>query len=305
MPEGLRLATAAMGTRFELLLPGPDSVERRAAGEAALEEVELWHSRLSRFAPDSLVSHLNRTAHATPFRLDRETFALFSDALAVHRDSGGAFDITVAPLLEAQGFPPSAVGGAGPVRGGALRLDARAGTVWFTQPGISLDLGAIAKGHALDRAAALLRASGIESALLHGGTSSVVAIGVPPAGGGWRIALGPEGRAGTLTLRDEALSVSDATSQRSRGREGGHILDARSGKPSTWTGLVAVIGPSARLCDAWSTAVVAQGTKPSGFPRGYQVIRQHSRSPGRGAAVPDRRGPAAPTRWRFPGFRRA
>ena len=272
--SALRLATAAMGTRFELVLGSPDPESLRPAGETALEEIELWHRRLSRFATDSLISHLNRTASKAPVRLDGETFALFTDALRVFRDSDGAFDLAVAPLMERHGFAPSAVPGLEWVSSTAIRLDSKARTFRFTCPGVSLDLSAIGKGHALDCAATLLRAHGVGCALLHGGTSSVVAIGAPPGEPGWRVALGPQGRAGTVTLRDEALSISDASSQTTRA--GGHIVDARSGRPAAWQGIVAVIGPSARLCDAWSTALVALGAVPSTFPRGYQALRHHA-----------------------------
>ena len=69
----LRLAVGAMGTRFELvLLAGRGDL--RAAGEAAIDEIETWHRRLSRFAPDSLVSHINREAARAPVRLDRDPF---------------------------------------------------------------------------------------------------------------------------------------------------------------------------------------------------------------------------------------
>ncbi|HEX9755223.1 MAG TPA: FAD:protein FMN transferase [Gemmatimonadales bacterium] len=269
--SALCLATAAMGTRFELVLGGPHPESLRPAGETALEEIELWHRRLSRFATDSLISHLNRTASKAPVRLDGETFALFTDALRVFRDSDGAFDLAVAPLMERHGFAPSAVPGLEWVSSTAIRLDSKARTFRFTCPGVSLDLSAIGKGHALDCAATLLRAHGVGCALLHGGTSSVVAIGAPPGEPGWRVALGPQGRAGTVTLRNEALSVSDASSQTARA--GGHIVDARSGCPAAWQGIVAVIGPSARLCDAWSTALVALGVVPPTFPRGYQALR--------------------------------
>ena len=82
-----------MGTRFEIVLPdsprGPSGARLRAAGEAAIDEIETWHRRLNRFAPDSLVSHLNRGL-TSPLPLDRDTFDLFDDALAVWRDSWGA-----------------------------------------------------------------------------------------------------------------------------------------------------------------------------------------------------------------------
>lgn len=259
----LRFAVAAMGTRFELLLGAgePDGMGR-AVGEAVIEEIEGWHRRLTRFAPDSLLSHINRTAADTAVRLDAATFALFEDALAVFDESGGAFCITRAG------------------RSGEIELDARARTVRFRGRGIALDLGAIAKGHALDHAVALLREHGVRNALLHGGTSSVVALGTPPGVAGWKVALGRDADAPTVTLRDTALSVSTTT-----GAGGGvagaapHILDPRSGIAAGGAELAAVIGPSARLADAWSTALAVLGTRPPALAANWTTcIRTHGRS---------------------------
>ena len=101
--QPLRLAVGAMGTRFELvLLEGRDSL--RAAGEAAIDEIEMWHGRLTRFAADSLVSHINREAARGPVRLDRDTFELLHDAVRVWRESEVAFDITIAPAMTRSGM---------------------------------------------------------------------------------------------------------------------------------------------------------------------------------------------------------
>ncbi len=253
VPVGLvpqRFATAAMGTRFELVLGTLEpAVRSRAIGEAVLEIILDGHRRLSRFAPDSLVSHINRCAHAQPVRLDRDTFALFVDALAVHRQSGGAFDIAFA-------------GGRGCSR--AVELDAGTQTIRLARADAALDLGAIAKGHALDLAVRLLREHDVTCALLHGGTSSVAAIGTPPGSTGWRVALGgPGGR--TVELRDAALSVSGPAGPGSvdgRGTRPPHIVDPRSGTAVDDRALTAVVGPSARLADAWSTAIAVLGEVP-------------------------------------------
>lgn len=260
-----------MGTRFELWIEAGRG-DLRAAGEAACDEIEGWHRRLSRFAPDSLVSHINRSACERPVRLDRETFSLFADALAVWRATGGAFDIAVAPHMAAHGYAPSSVAGDGRAsRSEAIVLDPDAWTIHFTRPGVSIDLGAIAKGHAVDAAAAVLRESGVTSAILHGGTSSVGAIGAAPGGEGWRVAVGREKPTRILAITDGSLAVSDPLSQAGPDR-GGHIVDPRTGSPVSRAASVAVLGASARLADAWATAIVVLGNVPDSFPAEYQAF---------------------------------
>lgn len=267
-----RLATAAMGTRFELVLDG-DPVCARAAGEAALEVIDRCHRRLSRFEPSSLVSHIRRTAWQSPVRLDADTFRLFADALDVYRASGGAFDITVGNTMERLGFHPvSSDTPASESSSDSIILDARGRTIALRDPHTGIDLGAIAKGHALDLAARVLREAGIERALLHGGTSSVLAIGAPPGVAGWCIALGGASR--TITLRDNALAVSGAAGRTKAvaGTVTGHIVDPRTGRGLAPGAFAAVTGPSARLCDAWATAITVLGRRPVSMPSDYQTF---------------------------------
>jgi thiamine biosynthesis lipoprotein len=269
MNEPLRLACSAMGTRFELVLTDPNL---HPTGEAALAEIERWHQLLNRFAPDSLVSHINRTAAFRPVRLERDTFALFKTALDVWRASGGAFDITVAPLMARHGFADSSVSTRqGRVGADAIVLDDSDWSIRFSRAGTSLDLGGIAKGHALDCARALLREAGVASALMHGGTSSAIAIGTPPGDSGWRIAIGSATDPPVVMLRDEALSVSDAGSQISPTGHN-HIVDPLLELASPEGGTMAVIGPSAAIAEAWSTALAVLGRVPAAFPAAYRCV---------------------------------
>ena len=243
-----------MGTRFELVLGGEDPAALRPVAEAALEEIGACHERFNRFDGASLLSHIHRAAAAKPVPLDTDSFALFTDALAVWRASGGAFDPTV-PARSME----------------AIVLDPAHRTLALTQPGVSLDLGAIATGHALDLAARLLREHGVTSAFLHGGTSSALGIGSPPEGT-WRVAL-QDGH--TVDLTDAALSVSAVWAENPH-----PTIDPRTGLALTGSRQVAVIGPSARLADAWSTAILVLGERPATVGPEWTVHLHGGRNPG-------------------------
>jgi thiamine biosynthesis lipoprotein len=141
-------------------------------------------------------------------------------------------------------------------------------TVRFDKEGVMLDLGAIGKGYAIDRAAEALREAGMTSALLHSGTSTVYALGKPPDGETWKVAIESPTGAGatpellaTVPLQDEALSVSAVwgKSFEHEGKTMGHVLDPRAGRPVSNAVLAAVVLPSAMETDALSTALLVVG----------------------------------------------
>jgi thiamine biosynthesis lipoprotein len=289
-----------MATRFEWILRGSSPERLRAAGEEALDEVDALESALSRYRTASDIGRVNAGAATGPVRVSPGTFRLLERARELTGATAGAFDITVGALLRAWGF----VGGVG-VRPSAeaLRqardasgwhrvvLDASDVSVTFTVPGVELDLGAIGKGHALDRALDLLVESGVAHALLHGGTSSILTRGSAPDGRAWRVGLpdpeddGSQGQGfaaspkakpvpRTIELHDESLSVSAVwgRSFRDGAEEFGHVLDPRTGVPVRRARCAAVIGPEALVSDALSTAMLVLG------PEGRTLIE--SQAPG-------------------------
>lgn len=316
----LRLATHAMGTRFEAILCGDlPGAGLRAAGEAAIEEIEHWHNRLSAFQPDSLLSHINRHAFGRAVRVDPEVVELLALARRVFEQSGGAFDPAIAPAMRGLGFHPAPAWGevdpsgsmvgancAGPDRQASaavcaparatmaeVLLDPAARTVRFGRAGLALDLGAIAKGFAVQRAVDVLRQAGVRSALVHGGTSSVAAIGCAPDGSPWRVRVaggeveheaargGAGGACGggpVVELCDRAMSVSAPRGRvivapASAGEEQlTHIVDPRSGRPTAGVRTACVVADDAACADAWSTAIVVLGGRPAGCPAGVEVI---------------------------------
>jgi len=282
------LATHAMGTRFELVLDGDDPLRLRTVGEAALREVTECHRRFNLFDPGSWLNTLNRRAADGPVELDGLTFELLDVCRQVHRDSGGAFDITVAPLMHAWGFH-SASGSADRtaikkarerVGMGLVQLDQETKSLRFTRPGVALDLGAVAKGFAIDLAIERLCEHGVTCALLHGGTSTAAAIGSPPGQNGWRVKVLAGNDAcssvedSTVTLKDSAMSVSAPHGRviEADGQTLGHVLDPRTGRPATRGGFAAAVGESACLTDAWSTALLVLGHTPDTLPNTLRTI---------------------------------
>ena len=197
MPS-LRLALSAMATRFEIVLHGDKPASLRAAAEEALEEIERLEAQLSLFRPSSEIAHLNARAAKEPVRVSPALFALLQRARKLSEEAAGAFDITIAPLVRCWGFrdgtghlpDPAALAAVRATVGMSLvQLDPGNLTVRFLRAGVLLDLGAIGKGYAVERAAEILREAGVTSALIHGGTSTVEAIGHPPDAETWKIAV--------------------------------------------------------------------------------------------------------------------
>lgn len=257
-----------MGTRFEFVLSGGNA---RDAAAAMQEEVLALHERWSVFRKDSFISHVNREAARDHVRLDADTWEVLRLSRAVWLASHGAFDITIGSLMRSHGFRDEAGENSETECSwgmSAVEIDDNARTVVFTRPGITLDLGGIAKGYALDRCAAIARECGVERALMHGGTSTVVAIGAPPERPGWAVKLTGGDSPPHVNLCDAALSVS-AGHSRSIIRDGrtlGHIIDPRSGEPIEALGSAAVIASSAAAADAWSTAIFVLGEPPPSAP---------------------------------------
>lgn len=223
----LLTATNALGTRVELAIDAPDSPALRAVADASIDEIHHWHDRLSKHLPHSYLSHINRSAFEKPVALDEDLYNLFSLTDRVHRATDGAFDPTLAGAWRA-----------------SVSLCAATRTIRFLRPDVALDLGGIAKGFALDRAAAFLREHAVDSAFLHAGTSAVIAIGDVPH----QIGVRTERAVDTVKITDTSLSVS---AQRGRA----HIVTDNLGASLLRTSLV--VGASCAECDAWATAIVA------------------------------------------------
>ena len=277
-----------MGTRFEFVLLGSDEVRLHAVADEAIEIVERWDRLLSIFRPDSVATQLNRNAVHGPVPVEADVFDLLQVCAQMWNDTNGAFDPTVAMRMKALGFhdgdSPSMVDDASSQLEApgmaAVILDERAQTVYFESPNVALDFGAIGKGRALDDVAALLENYDITDALVHGGTSTVIARGAPPAWNGWKVGLQDPREPSNappiavVELLDGALSISAHHGRvLNDQRQSGHVLDPRTGQAAERTvEFAACIGTTGVSVDAWSTSCLVAGGRHASLPEEMTII---------------------------------
>ncbi|MCR4414561.1 MAG: FAD:protein FMN transferase [Thermoguttaceae bacterium] len=283
----IHVSRQAMACQFEALFNAGGHSDVTTAGVQALELVGALEAQLSYFRQESDISRINRAAALEPVEVEPRLFDLLRLAMTLHRQTGGAYDITATPLWEIWGFArrkgtlpdDEAIAHAKELVGGDLvDLDPDRSTIRFRRPGVKLNLGSLGKGYALDCAAEVLEAAGIGDFLLHAGQSSILARGTrleagPETAGesrpGWTVGiphpLRPDRRWAEVRLHHRALGTSGGAFQSFRhgGKRYVHILDPRTGRPAEGTIAVTVLAPTAALADALSTAFFVMGPEPA------------------------------------------
>ncbi len=266
--------TFVMGTRAWVTLYGFDEEEaERIAGEA-LREMHRIEGLMSTWRETSEISILNAQASGTMQPVSRELYTVVDSAFHYAELTGGAFDITVRPLVRLWGF-----------QGGTARMPAGAeidtalthvgyGRVMLDEalPGISLpsgmelDLAGIAKGYAVDRCIALLKDRGVTSALVNLG-GNIYALGTPPGRNSWAVGIrearGARSTVGAIMLQNSAVATSGNYENfvEIDGKRYGHIIDPRTGRTVNNMLSVTAVAPTAVAADALSTGLFVMGTE--------------------------------------------
>jgi thiamine biosynthesis lipoprotein len=245
----------AMATLFEVWLGGDDDEHLSAVGEAILDEVKRIEKLLSRFDPTAELARVNREAYHHPVLVDHELFAILLDCQSRCQQTRGYFDI-----CRAARFPE------------AVRLQPNR-TVRLLRPEAALDLGGYGKGYALDAAAAILQRFGVTSALLHGGTSSILAHGVRGPNQPWKIGIRNPFREDTeeltaLRLNDCGFSCSATFSPDSPESD---LVDPHTRESPAEQVACVVITPTAVEAEVLSTGLLAMGK-----PRAMRYLDEES-----------------------------
>jgi thiamine biosynthesis lipoprotein len=273
--EATRLSMACV---YAIEAYGPDADALPRAIEDALDEVDRIDRLMSHYKADSPLSRVNREAARHPVTVEAELFDFIADAMRYNRDSDGAFDITVGPLMKAWGFfrgdgrmpsPDDLAAARRHVGPEHVILNETTKSIRFDDSGVELDLGGIAKGYAVDRVVRLLREHRISAALISAGGSTIYALGSPPGRDGWDVMiqdpLNPQKIARTVRLKDRALSVAGSSEKsfESGGVRYSHIMDPRTGRPVQGVLSVAVLASSGTAGDALDDAFFVLGPEQS------------------------------------------
>lgn len=275
----LEMSGPTMGTTFTVKVvqpanaPVPDD-ELKDTVAAALDRVD---TLMSTYRPDSEVSRFNASATTDPFPIAPETAEVLACALKVSEQTVGAFDVTIAPIVNAYGFGPEGRRTSTPTDEelealraktgySKLELDVDAPSVRKTQPDVTLDLNSIAPGFAADLIGRGLEAHGIENYMVEVG-GEIRARGTNYEGEAWRAGIEKpaEGeRTVQRALPLENLSLATSGDYRDFYMQDGvrisHTIDARTGRPVTHNlASVSVLHEDCMWADAYATAITALG----------------------------------------------
>ncbi len=233
-----RFSHQAMATTFEIIIQHDDARYAKQAAGQAFAELDRLEGELSRFIENSDVSRIHNLPAGRPLLIGLAAFECLQLATRIHAETDGAFDITVGSLLECWLNQDKTL--RNPSEGelnlarqrtgmNLIRLNKAKYTVELLASPVQIDLGGIGKGYALDVMAELLREWSIDTALIHGGFSTVLALDAPAGTKGWPLTLSnPLDRRETLAhvhLQHSAVSGSGV-------QKGQHIIDPRTARPA-------------------------------------------------------------------------
>lgn len=267
-----------MGTRIAVELWATDAAHGEALITRVMDEMHRVDVLMSTYKPASQVSIINDRAAREPVVVDADLFGLLQTALDYSRVTEGAFDITYASVGYLYDYrrhirpDDAAIAAALPaVDYRHVVLDPKARSVRFTQPGVRIDLGGIAKGWAVDRGIDILRTAGVERAFVTaGGDTRIIGdrFGQP-----WIVGIRDPREEGKVAVRiplsDAALSTSGDYERffEADGVRYHHILSPSTGRPASAVRSVTIIGPTATRTDGLSKTIFVLGIE-----KGMQVL---------------------------------
>ena len=262
-----RFTHEAMATVFEIVISGQDKTYACQAAMAAFDELDRLEGLLSRYISNSEISQLNRLQVGKSLPLSLETLECLTISIDIYEQTNHAFDITVGSLLKClldkdrnllTPTPEQLKIAMEHTGSDLIKLNQDEFAVQILTSPLKVDLGAIGKGFALDKMAEILKEWSIDSALIHGGGSTVLALDPPANAPGFPITVSsPTDRKKKLhriNLANQAFSTSGLI-------RGSHIIDPRIAKPveskfSAWA-----IAPTGAVADALSTAFIVMSTE--------------------------------------------
>jgi thiamine biosynthesis lipoprotein len=273
-----------MGSRFDITVVAEDSITAKNYIESGIEEIDRIEKLISSWDENSQTSEINKYAGIKPVKVEAELFNLIERAMMISKLTDGAFDITYASMDKIWKFDGSMrkMPSEEDIRASVTKvgynnilLDKEKLTVFLKIKGMKIGFGAIGKGYAADMAKKLLVAKGVTSGIINA-SGDMNSWGKQVDGNEWKVAItNPLNKNKVFAL----LPISNGAVVTSgdyekyvefNGKRHSHIIDPRTGYPSTGIISVTVFAPKAELADALATSVFVMG-KEAGLDRINQL----------------------------------
>ncbi len=262
-----------MGSRFDITVVAADSARADQYIEMAVNEINRIERIISSWDPDTETSDINRNAGIRPVQVDPELFGLIERSIAISRLTDGAFDISYAAMDKIWKFDGSMKempseeaikASVSKVGYQNIILDKAHSTVFLKLPGMKIGFGGIGKGYAADKAKALLMKAGVSAGIINA-SGDMNTWGKQPDGKEWEIGitnpLDKNKVFGVFPLSQGAV-VTSGTYEKYvtfNGKRYSHIIDPKTGYPTTGIISATVFAPKAELADALATSVFVMG----------------------------------------------
>lgn len=262
-----------MGSGFDITVVAKDSVTANEHIDTAIAEITRIEKLISSWDKNSQTSEINRNAGITPVKVDPELFGLINNALGISKLTDGAFDISYASMDRIWKFDGSMkvmpseeeiAASVSKVGFQHIVLDKEKSTIFLKFEGMKIGFGAIGKGYAADRAKSLLIKKGVSSGIINA-SGDMNTWGKQPNGSEWKVAitnpLDKNKVFALLPITNGAVVTSGNYEKyvNFNGKRYSHIIDPRTGYPSSGIISVTVFAPKAELADALATSVFVMG----------------------------------------------
>lgn len=273
--EIIKKSVFLMGSDFEITVVAESIVQGEKAIHLAINEIIRIENLISSWKETSETSSINKAAGIEPVKVSKELFDLIDRSLKISKLTDGAFDISYASMDRIWKFDGSMTAfpseehiknSISKVGFENILLDAKNQTVFLKLKGMKIGFGAIGKGYAADKAKSLLKNMGIDSGIINA-SGDINSWGNKPDGTFWQVAitnpLNKNNSFGTFPISNQSVVTSGNYEKfvNFNGKRYSHIIDPRTGYPSTGILSVTIFAPKAELADALATAVFVMGTE--------------------------------------------
>ena len=272
--ERSRLVTL-MGSKFEITLVDKDSLSAEKNIDRSIDEIQRIENLISEWKPETQISEVNRNAGIKPVKVDPEVFALTEKGIYFSKLTDGAFDISIVAMDKIWKFDdsmnelPSEESIKNSVKNVGYQniiLDENNSTIFLKNKGMKIGFGSIGKGYAADKTRELMKSFGVKAGIINA-SGDISTWGTQPDGKPWAIGINNPFKddkiAEVLYLKENAVTTSGSYEKYAEihGKRYSHIMNPKTGYPSTGLTSVTVVGPNATMANGFSTSIMVLGKK--------------------------------------------
>jgi len=278
-------AVTLMGSRFDITIVAKDSATAEENIDIVIAEVSRIEDLISDWRPYTQIGQVNSHAGIKPIQVDKEVFELTERAIHLSEITGGAFDISFAAMdriwkfdgsMKEMPSPAAIQNSVAKVGYKSIILDKENRTIFLKYAGMKIGFGALGEGYAADRCKEIMMKKGIEAGIVNG-SGDMNTWGKQPDGTAWNIGITDPKNWGELfavvPLHQGAVVTSGSYEKFVvfDGKRYAHIINPKTGYPSTGLSSVTIFGPSAELANGLSTSIMVLGKKA-----GLRLLKRYS-----------------------------